>query len=583
MNSTTSTASATARNGAVTYADSQAAALLGPRLAELLAPQEHGWQRVKSNVSRTVYRGMIDGQNLYLKHFHSRTLVHRLARVLRSYDARVEMRFSQYLREHGVPTAPVLAAMCTRRCEWLAMREVAPALPGDEWHAWQLGQGLAGRAAVQRATVLLAQLIGRMHAAGVIHRDLHCGNILVRTDAGVDQLVLTDLHRVQHRRRLSRRARAANLAQLLHDRRDWATRTDRLRFLRHYLRASGDTGSLRLWQVLVEELADGHTRRQRAQRDRRIFGSNQYFTPVRLKGGWRGHVVLASKRRMAGSKAAEIHFTRPDWQAALADVPALFAGDVEVIKDSASSLIVRRTIQVGQHPVAVYIKRSRRKKAWKLLLDCLRPARSTRAFRLGHALLARRIATALPLAALERRLGPLLLDNVLITEAVQAPPLNEFLNTWLANPPRTDTPLDVAQQRHLARQVLWQLGRLVQRLHDNRMSHRDMKASNMLVRWSPNIQPEVVLVDLDGLQQHRRMTLRRKFQGLMRMNVSLLKCPAVNRAGRLRMLIGYLRRPGSGRVDFKRYWRILEDWSVVKLKQQIRSRRKRQKAARRPG
>jgi hypothetical protein len=50
----------------------------------------------------------------------------------------------------------------------------------------------------------------------------------------------------------------------------------------------------------------------------------------------------------------------------------------------------------------------------------------------------------------------------------------------------------------------------------------------------------------------------------------------------MRMLLGYLRRPGCGRINFKPYWRVLEQWSASKLDQQIRSRRKRQKAARRP-
>ena len=49
------------------------------------------------------------------------------------------------------------------------------------------------------------------------------------------------------------------------------------------------------------------------------------------------------------------------------------------------------------------------------------------------------------------------------------------------------------------------------------------------------------------------------------------------------MLLGYLRRPGSGRIRFKPYWRALEIWSDRKLRQQIRSRRKQQWAVRRPG
>ena len=64
--------------------------------------------------------------------------------------------------------------------------------------------------------------------------------------------------------------------------------------------------------------------------------------------------------------------------------------------------------------------------------------------------------------------------------------------------------------------------------------------------------------------------------------MSLLNCPSVNHAGRLRMLMGYLRRPASGRIDFKPYWRVLEKWSARKLRQQIRSMRKRQRVARRP-
>lgn len=90
-------------------------------------------------------------------------------------------------------------------------------------------------------------------------------------------------------------------------------------------------------------------------------------------------------------------------------------------------------------------------------------------------------------------------------------------------------------------------------------------------------------IDLDGLKRMPILTARRRLQGLMRLNVSLLNCPVVNRAGRLRMLLGYLRRPGMGRIEFKTSWRVLEDWSARKLRGQISSRRRRQKAVRHPG
>lgn len=570
-------------SGKVLYADAGAAALLSGRLDELRDPERAGWQRVKSNVSRTVYRGSVNGRGLYLKHFHPRSLVYRWAKRLGASDARCEMRFIQYLAGRGVATLPVLASMCDGRTEWLLTEAVEPSQQADHWHVAQLRRGPRGRSAIRRATVALGRLVGRMHAVGVIHRDLHCGNVLVRGAPGEPELVLMDLHRVRHSRRLSRRSRAANLAQLLHDRREFTTRTDRLRFLKAYLAACGAGGTVRGWQLLIEQFACVHTRRQHAQRRRRARGTNKYFCRLSLPRGWRGHAVLASKRRMAGSQAAGMELSADAWRQALARPEKLFEDGGEVVKDSPSSQVIRRRLTLGGHQVDVYVKRSRRKRAWKLLADCIRPSRAIRAFRSGHALLARHIATALPLAALERRRGPFLRDSILITEAATGTMLGPFLNTWLASTPRGDTPLSVAQQRQLAQDVLWQLGRMVQKLHDNSFAHRDLKASNILVQWSAGTPPQVVLLDLDGLSRKRYLSLSRRFQGLMRLNVSLLNCPVVNHAGRLRMLLGYLRRPGCGRIDYKPYWRVLEEWSSRKLQRQIRSRRKRQKVARRPG
>mgnify|MGYP002354501601 CR=1 FL=1 len=192
------------------------------------------------------------------------------------------------------------------------------------------------------------------------------------------------------------------------------------------------------------------------------------------------------------------------------------------------------------------------------------------------------MTSSFPFSVLERRVGRLLLEYMLIMVTVDAPRLDEFLNLHFATQPRGNVNLTPPQQRRLAQEVLWEMGRMLQRLHDRRYSHRDLKSSNMLVQWFPGRSPQIVLIDLDGVKRVWRVSSRRRFQGLMRLNVSLLRCPPVTHAGRLRMLLGYLRRPGCGHINFKPYWRVLERWSAGKLRQQITNRQHRQRAARRP-
>ncbi len=454
--------------------------------------------------------------------------------------------------------------------------------PADVWHERQLARGPAGRRAIRRALVELAGMIGRAHAAGARLYGLTCRRLLVTQEGDWPHLAWGDVRRVR-RGRLSRRARAKDLAALLYDRRGFTTRTERLRFLKHYLEAQGSDGTASGWQIMVEDLARRHGGRQDARHDRLVVGSNRHFTRLRLGGGWRGHAMLAGPRWPAWSAATQLVFEAPQWHAALADPEALFRGaGVAVVAETPTSTVVRRRLRVGRHEVEVFVHRQRPAGALATLTTRLRGGPAARAFRLGHSLVQRRVPVALPLAALEWRRGPGLADSILITEAVDAPPLGRFLDAHLAAGGRDKSPLTRTERRRLAREVLWQLGRLLQRLHDNNYAHRALKARDLLVRWRAGRNPQVVLVGLDGLRRCRSLTARQRFAGLMRLNVSLLQSTAVNRAERLRLLVGYLRRPGGGPVNFKPYWRMLADWSSRRLAQQIRTRRRRQKAARRP-
>ncbi|MCP4374676.1 MAG: phosphotransferase [bacterium] len=567
-----------ARNKRVTYANTEARELLCDQINSMDAPSDENWTLVKRNSSRSVYRGTVGQTDIYLKHFHGRSLSHRIARILGISQAARELYYAKYLTDSGVETPRPLAAS-KGKPEWYAAQAVENAVPGDQWHEMQLNSGHAGQREINHATIELAGLVGRMHDSGVIHRDLHCGNILVTTRKNTTKLILTDLHRLKRKMRLSRLARTANLAQLLHDRRNTTTRTQRLRFLKHYLTQCGLRGTLRGWELMVDQMARRYTRKHHAHRDRRINGKGRYFTTVSLDNHWKGLAILASKHRPPGSVATDHVFTCQQWKEVLSRGESLLEGDdVEVIKDSPSGRVVRRRLKVGDVELDVHIKRPRRKRAWKAILDCLRPSRSLRAFRIGHQIMTRGVDTAVPLAAIEKRVAGFLTDSILITETVSALHLNQFLHVRLSHV--TDPQLaDLSQTRQetIARNVLDNLGLMVRRLHDNNLVHRDLKSGNILVHWTIEDGPNIVVIDLDGLKRVARISMRQRFQGLMRLNVSLLECTSVSHTGRLRMLLGYLRRPGIGRIQFKPYWRVLQQWSAKKLSQQITSRRKRQR------
>jgi heptose I phosphotransferase len=82
----------------------------------------------------------------------------------------------------------------------------------------------------------LALLVRRMHRSGFNHRDLYLCHLLVKKTAESDfTLYIADLHRVDRRQRVGARWLIKDLAALNYSADpQFITRTDRLRFVRHY-------------------------------------------------------------------------------------------------------------------------------------------------------------------------------------------------------------------------------------------------------------------------------------------------------------------------------------------------------------
>lgn len=184
------------------------------------------------------------GQDLPVafKRYRERNWWKALCSLIRSPRAFRAWRLGRALLSKDIATPLPVAACCPRNWPESTTSYLATEWIEDAEHLHQFGWRLAGlplderlRSAA-RCAESLGRLIGRMHAAGVNHRDLKGANLLVVE--GGDSLTtwLVDLDGVRLRRRISPRRRAANLARLAAglEAHPWVTRTVCCRFLRAY-------------------------------------------------------------------------------------------------------------------------------------------------------------------------------------------------------------------------------------------------------------------------------------------------------------------------------------------------------------
>ncbi|MDD4891443.1 MAG: lipopolysaccharide kinase InaA family protein [Phycisphaerae bacterium] len=504
----------------------------GELIARALAGQ--GGPPVKANPLRRVYR--LDEQNAFLKRFDESSLSSRLKRLVRGPAAAVE--WSQLCRAESAGVAvPRPLAVGVAPGESILITESC--LPGVGLNSYLDANGFT-----HAAREAMIDLLVPAYQAGLLHDDLHPGNILFSDMPDHPRrMCLLDLQKSRFRDSLSTRDIIDNLAPLMAGLSSWLSAEElddllRAYFERHPL-AGVDPDD---FGVAVLAAAVEHDDRLLRSRQRAILRTGKYFARVRLPGGWRGHVFLRRRRQWADPASAAINatFSPADWQAALADVRALIdrpTGEGErVYKDSPSTQVVRRQIQVGPHRLDVFVKRYPFR--WRLaaVVECLRRSRAKRAFRAGHALLMRGLPTVLPLACLERRVGGVLVESVLITEsAADALPLHRFVREQLPGQPP-------AVRRSLADR----LGAAMATLRSAGFVHRDLKTSNVLVRDAGG-RADLLLIDLDGLRRIGVTDVR----AVRRLAEGVRGLPNLTRTDRVRVLRSFLGPVG----DWRGLWR----------------------------
>jgi tRNA A-37 threonylcarbamoyl transferase component Bud32 len=509
--------------------------LFGPGGPDLAAWEKAGLAEVvKRNLQRTISRVRLSGGTVYVKQCRANTPRSWAREVLRPAKARLEFENSLVLRKLGIGAVEPLA--------WGGM---SGRLPGDSYLITRAQdgavpfldflEGTLSPAARRQVARGFARFLARLHDLGVTHPDPHPGNFLVE----LPQFILTDLHAVRFGRPPDWPATRANLTLLNRWFQVRATRSDRLRFWRTYVNARTTLPAPDADRMArdLETATEASNLRFWAARTARYRTDNRESRRVC------GPVASGYAVRDLPDEVLSVWFADPD--APLAGAPLL--------KDSRTSTVAELTIDTPAGQRVVIYKRFNLKSVIGAIKNLLRPPPALRSWVTGNSVRDRGLPTARPLAVFHRtRLGVPLTGYAVFEKVHDALGLTEAVAASRARP-------------GVLREWADRLGRLVRRMHDRQVSHRDLKAPNVLMAGG-----EPVLIDLVGMEVGRPVPRAVCVRDLARLNASFLRSDAISRTDRLRCLRAYLVWGIHGKGDWKSWWREVGEATRAKSERNAR-------------
>ena len=265
-----------------------AAALPEAQLARLLEQAETLiWQHLDRPVKISHETLLVEAEvpwvegpmRVAYKQFRPRGWWKSLCGRFRVSRARRGWELAQALLARNIPTPrPLLACEprgpWRRRSSYLATQWIADA-ENLHLYGWRLaGYPLPQRLRwASRCAVNLGRLLGRMHAAGVSHRDLKGANLLAVQQRDDVAVFLVDVDGVRISRRLSARRRAADLARLAAglEAHPWVSRSIACRLLRAY--AGEFPAGTVAWKPLWRDIAQraGHYAEHKHRRGQQVL------------------------------------------------------------------------------------------------------------------------------------------------------------------------------------------------------------------------------------------------------------------------------------------------------------------------
>jgi tRNA A-37 threonylcarbamoyl transferase component Bud32 len=412
--------------------------------------------------------------SFYLKQYLCRSTRDFLKRLFRPSPAKRSFRASIMLQNNGFD-APIITGLFERRTGPLLIDNLL--LTGEVKNAKSMVQCLSDMSRTFCKDTLLrkrsliecfGETVGKMHNKGIFHGDLRLGNVLVQQKKEAWRFFFLDNERTKKFQRLPARLRLKNLVQINMFQEN-IINTERMRFFRKYCSQNSLTKKTEkdlAKHVLKKTEQRLGNRKNPTKSMKKYLRTNKKY--LRIKADR----CLGVFDRSFCQEPDALNFVRNIYTLMeLGDY--LKKGDTSSVSHSVwnnRNIVTKQYIYRGFfHSLRHTIKRSRALRGW---LN-------------GHRLLNLGIPTPKPLAYLEKRRGLLVWESYLVTEYVDGRNLSEL---------EQDT--KVPQQR-LSR-ITGQIEELLGRLAKHRISHGDLKHTNILIT-----QNGPILTDLDSMRVHR--------------------------------------------------------------------------------
>ncbi len=544
---------------------------------------------VKSNPARTVYRVDLPAGTVFIKHCKITGLRSWAREVIRLPKARLEFENSLALRERNIPAVEPLAwghLDSYRPGEsYLITRGHTAAVPFLHYLEHILSTLPAGeqQEVCRRIACELGRFLARLHDEGVTHPDPHPGNLLFEiTKGGPARFALIDLHAILIGKPLGWAKSRDNLVLFNRWFQIRSSRTDRARFWHAYRSTRRrlpmpDVVTLSAEARELESETVASNLRFWETREDRCLVLNRHFQIVR-RGSVRGWAVrdipsaflyellenpdapFAAFSSQRGRKISELDGNR----------------QTVLLKDSPTSTVVEISMPGPHGPIPVVLKRVNVRSWMTPIKNMLRPSQVLRSWVNGHAFRDRRLSTPRPLATFHRYRHGLPAEGYLLTEKVPgAVAIDVAISSSLSRGKEqcqtagNDLPSGAAGPAFRFSKVSVELARLLRAMHDRDVSHRDLKAANILLANGQH----PMLIDLVGVRTQVRLSASQRAKELARLNASFLNSPHVNRTDRLRFLHAYLSAGSGLGVDWKNWWEMVCRATAAKAEKNRRRKR----------